>query len=261
MRLKRLAVALLILLTSTAGLAQGPDADKVDDLATAISHAEGFGKRGTIPSRYHNPGDLRARPESPPITGQVRIGKAGHIVFKDDEAGKAALRSCIVQMVDGRSRHFRADMTLAQVARVYAENWRPWVKIVSRELGVPPTTTLRAYFDIGPALTAVRYVRPLPQNDPSPMPPAVYAKETFHPLPVADRTPPPPVITFSEPPSTLKALVDVPVNVPPLVEDAPQHRKLIPVSLPHPHLFSRSKSNSTSASYVQTNSAQSVKGQ
>lgn len=198
--------------------------DRINDFATAISHAEGFGIRGTIPNRYHNPGDLRARPESPPLAGQVRIGKAGHIVFKDDEAGKAALKNCILQMVDGRSRYFRSDMTLNQVARVYAENWRPWVKIVSQELGVPPTTTLRAYFhaDLMPA--AVRF-RPLPAADPTPMPPAVYMAAKLRPLPAVEPTVPPPAVSFASPHGVLDAVLDIPVDVPPLVEAVPQHHR------------------------------------
>jgi hypothetical protein len=223
MRINHLAAALLIAISSIPGVAEGPDMDRVNDLATAISHAEGFGIRGSIPNRYHNPGDLRIRPESPPLTGQVRIGKAGHIVFKDDEAGKAALRNCILQMVDGRSRYFRSDMTLNQVARIYAENWRPWVKIVSRELGVPPSTTLRAYFrtDGTPAVS----FRPLPSVDPTPMPPAVYLAAKLRPLPVAEATPPPPVVSFASPRTTLDAVLDMPVVVPPLVEAAPQHHR------------------------------------
>jgi hypothetical protein len=209
MRINHLAVTLLIVVSSIVGHAQGPDSGKVNDLATAISHAEGFGKRGAIPSRYHNPGDLKARPDSVPLAGQVRIGKAGHIVFKDDEAGKAALRGYILKIMDGRSRHFRSDMTLSQVARVYAKNWRPWVKIVSTELGVPPTTTLRAYFHKGAALSAV----------------------SFRPLSAANPTPLPPVLSFPESRSVLDAVLDIPVDVPPLVEeDVPQHHKLRAVS-------------------------------
>jgi hypothetical protein len=209
MRINHLAVALLIVASSNKGRAQAPDIAKVNDLATAISHAEGFGIRGTIPNRYHNPGDLRTRPESPPLAGQVRIGKAGHIVFKDDEAGKAALRQCILQMLDGRSRHFHSDMTLNQVARVYAENWRPWVKAVSTELGVPPTTTLRAYFHNGAVPSAV----------------------SFRLLSAANPKPTPPVVSFAESRSVLDAVLDIPVDVPPLVEeDVPQHHKLRAVS-------------------------------
>jgi hypothetical protein len=209
MRINHLAVALLIVVSSIVGHAQSPDTGKVNDLATAISHAEGFGIRGTIPSRYHNPGDLKARPDSVPLAGQVRIGKAGAIVFKDDEAGKAALRDYIHKMIDGRSGHFHSNMTLNQVARVYAENWRPWVKIVSTELGVPPSTTLRAYFHNG----------------------AVPSAASFRPLSAANPTPLPPVVSFPESRNVLDAVLDIPVDVPPLVEeDVPQYHKLRAVS-------------------------------
>src|ERR1700739_1283015 len=86
MRINHLAVALLIAAWSTAGHAQDPHPNKSNDLATAISRAEGFGIPGTIPSRYHNPGDLKASTVDQ-LAGQALIGKAGHIVFKDDEAG------------------------------------------------------------------------------------------------------------------------------------------------------------------------------
>jgi len=227
MRINHLAVALLIVASSIAGHAQGPDPAKVNDLATAISHAEGFGRRGTIPSRYHNPGDLKASPDSRPLTGQVRIGKAGHIVFKDDEAGKAALRDHILQMMDGRSGYFHPNMTLNQVARRYAQNWRPWVRIVSKELGVPSTTTLRAYFHDGAVPSEVSYC-PSSAANPTPLPPApVAVRLSFRPLPAAKPRPLPPAVSFSEPPSVLAAVLDIPVRVPPLVEeDAPQHGKL-----------------------------------
>lgn len=227
MRINHLAVALLIVASSNKGRAQAPDTSKVNDLATAISHAEGFGRRGTIPSRYHNPGDLKAHPDSVPLAGQVRLGKAGHIVFKDDEAGKAALRDYILKMVDGRSSHFHPNMTLSQVARVYAEDWRPWVRAVCTELGVPPTTTLRAYFHTGAVLSTVSF-RPLPAARPAPPPPVpVEVSLSYRPLPAANPTVPPPAVTFDEPRGVLSAVLDIPVHVPPLVEEgAPQHGKL-----------------------------------
>lgn len=206
MRINHLAVALLIVLSSVGGYAEGPDTDKVNDLATAISHAEGFGKRQTIPSRYHNPGDLKAFSQSTSLAGQVRIGKAGHIVFKDDEAGKAALREYILRMVDGRSSHYHPNMTFNQVAHVYAENWRPWVRVVSRELGVPPHTTLREYFQTD------EVAEPLTLS--------------FRPLPAANPAPLPPAVSIPESSSVLYAVADAPVRVPPLVEeDAPQRHK------------------------------------
>jgi len=215
---------MLTVLGSIMGHAQAPDTDKVNDLATAISHAEGFGKRHTIPSRYHNPGDLKAFSNSTQLPGQVRVGKAGHIVFRDDEAGKAALRDYILRMMDGRSAHFRPDLTLNQVARRYAQNWRPWVKVVSRELGVPPNTTLRAYFNMNDAAVkpAVKPLLRPPVEAALPPEPL-----SFRPLPAANPKPLPPAVSFSESRRILDAVLDLPVNVPPLVEeDAAQHRRL-----------------------------------
>ncbi len=204
MRINHLAVALLIGASPVRGPAQVPDTGKVNDLATAISHAEGFGKRRALPSRYHNPGDLKTRRGCAPLAGQVRVGKAGHIVFKDDEAGKAALRDYVSKMMDGRSGHFHPDMTFNQIARRYAQNWRPWVRIVSRELGVPPNTTLRAYFHADEVPVELSF-RPLPAPNPAPLAPA---------------------LSVAEPRSTLNAVLDIPVRVPPLVEeDVPQGRK------------------------------------
>jgi hypothetical protein len=140
------AVALLILVLTAGAFAQSaPAPERVNSLASAIADAEGFGVRGVIPTRYHNPGDLKTIPAAAKLPGQKSIGKGGHVVFKSDAAGWAALKDQIAKMVDGRSKHFNADMTFAQVAKRYAGNWRPWVKIVTKELGVTPNTTLGTY--------------------------------------------------------------------------------------------------------------------
>jgi hypothetical protein len=125
--------------------ANAQDKSKVDALAVAISHAEGYGRRGKIPTLYHNPGDLKAR-HGVRLPGQKRVGQGGHIVFYTDAYGWAALRDQIAKMVDGRSDRYNPDMTLTQVARKYAARWRPWVAIICRELNVSPQTTLRQYF-------------------------------------------------------------------------------------------------------------------
>lgn len=132
------------LILPTCLKAQATDS-KIDSLATAIARAEGFGRPHAIPTRYHNPGDLKSRPDYPKLPGQKAIGKGGHIIFKNDAAGWAALKAQITKMSEGRSHHFKPDMTLMQVAKKYAGNWRPWIKIVSRTLDVSPTTTLMAY--------------------------------------------------------------------------------------------------------------------
>jgi len=140
MRAKLLLAAMLALPLFAA--AQTVDQQKLDSFSKAVADAEGFGVKHAIPTRYHNPGDLKTIPSAAKLPGQKAIGKGGHVVFKSDAAGWAALKDQIAKMVDGRSKHFNPNMTLQQVARKYAGNWRPWVKIVSRELGVTPSTTL-----------------------------------------------------------------------------------------------------------------------
>ena len=143
MKIQKLGLVCLLLLGMAAANAQ--DKIKVDALAAAIARAEGYGRRGKIPTKYHNPGDIKAR-HGVRLPGQKRVGKGGHIVFYTDAYGWAALRDQIAKMMDGRSSHYNQDMTLEQVARMYAARWRPWVVIVSRELGVSPQVTLRQYF-------------------------------------------------------------------------------------------------------------------
>jgi hypothetical protein len=118
------------------------DNRKLDKLAVAISHAEGFGVRHVIPTRYHNPGDLKSRRGLTKLPGQKSLGKGDHIIFANDAAGWAALKDYLSKMVDGRSRRYRPSMTLTQVAKTYAGRWRPWAASVSKELGVSPTATI-----------------------------------------------------------------------------------------------------------------------
>jgi hypothetical protein len=141
--MKAKLLLLLALMLPAVSVAQNVDKQKVAQFATAVAHAEGFGIRHAIPTRYHNPGDLKSRRDLRKLPGQRALGKGDHIVFASDAAGWAALHDYITKMVDGRSRRFNPNMTIAQVSRVYAGNWRPWVKIVCRELDATPTTKLR----------------------------------------------------------------------------------------------------------------------
>src|ERR1700675_600208 len=124
------------------GQAQTVDSKKLNCFATAVAHAEGYGVHHAIPTRYHNPGDLKSAPIYKKLPGQKALGKGDHVIFESDAAGWAALRDYLSKMVDGRSSRFNPSMTLAQVARVYAGNWRPWLKTVARELNAAPPTTL-----------------------------------------------------------------------------------------------------------------------
>jgi hypothetical protein len=151
-----------------------------------VAHAEGFGVRHAIPTKYHNPGDLKSARIYRPLPGQKTLGKGGHIVFESDAAGWAALRDYLSKMVDGRSRRFNPDMTLAQVSRVYADNWRPWLKMVTRELNVPANAKLREL---------LLCVVPEP-----PQPPQVVAYAEFPPLDSIFPAPPlPPTAVAQEP--------------------------------------------------------------
>ena len=125
---------------------------KLSTFATAVAHAEGFGVRRAIHTRYHNPGDLKcnSRKAGFRFAGMRGVGKGGHAIFKSDAAGWAALRTQIVMILDGRSRNFNANMTINEVAKVYARNWHRWATSVSKELGVPPTTTVAEYFALEP---------------------------------------------------------------------------------------------------------------
>jgi len=130
-------------LLPVVGRAQTVDKQKLNSFATAVAHAEGYGIRRTIPTRYHNPGDLKSARIYRPLPGQKTLGKGDHIVFESDTAGWAALRDYLSKMVDGRSKRYNPNMTLMQVSRIYAGNWRPWLKIVTKELNVEPSIKLR----------------------------------------------------------------------------------------------------------------------
>lgn len=110
--------------------------ERVDALAQAIAHAEGYGKAGALPTRYRNPGDLKGKC----WTGHT--GKGGHAVFPTDAAGQTALHQQIQKIIAGRSRYYTLDTTIAQMSRRYARNWQPWAKRVSAALGVTPNTKL-----------------------------------------------------------------------------------------------------------------------
>lgn len=143
-----LGALIVVLATLTGvGMAQAtqPDNDRVDALAHAIAKAEGFGVHGTIPTRYHNPGDIRAG-KTAHYPGQVGLNKHGYVIFKNDAAGFAALNSLLLKMASGESRFYGTDMTVLKMAKIYATGWRLWAKNVTKNLGISPSITLKAYF-------------------------------------------------------------------------------------------------------------------
>jgi hypothetical protein len=135
---------LIIILMTTATLAQ------TSDLAHAIAKAEGYFQKGTIPQRYRNPGDLKAI-RGYEYTGQSGVGKGGHVIFRSEAAGWAALNHQIEKMVVGG--RYSADMTLVQVAKKYASDWRIWSRNVAHNLGVPMTATLSECLGLPPRIS------------------------------------------------------------------------------------------------------------
>lgn len=153
--LRRL-LPLIVVLLGVVAHAQEPvirpvvSKPKMIRFTEAIAKAEGFGIRRAIPTRYHNPGDLKCNPRTAKFKfeGMKGVGKGGHTIFKNDAAGWTALRTQVQLILDGKSHNFNKDMTINQMAHVYAKNWRQWANYVSKELGVPPTTTLADFFDL-----------------------------------------------------------------------------------------------------------------
>ena len=124
---------LFIFLSATAAGQQWTPAYstlRVSALAKAIGQAEGFGKKNTLPTRKHNPGDLKT------------MGK--YRVFKTDAEGWAALQAQIVRILVGRSKTFTLDTTINRMGQRYAGG-PLWAKNVAKVLGVPGTTTLRQF--------------------------------------------------------------------------------------------------------------------
>jgi len=129
------------------GSAAGQSASKIQDFARAIAKAEGFYQKGTIPNRYSNPGDLKAR-SGEKYPGQRGVGRGGHVIFRTNEDGWAALTHQIEKAVSGDSRFYNPSMTFRQVAKKYAGNYQVWLKNVTGMLGVDADDTIYDYFNL-----------------------------------------------------------------------------------------------------------------
>lgn len=142
----RVFLIALLLLTICFTHAQ----DRVQDLAKAIAKAEGFYKKGTLPNRCHNPGDIRAR-RGTHYYGQIGLNRRGYVIFRNDAAGWSALYRQIGKVISGESDHYTVNMTLVQFGKRYATS-RIWSKNVSSVLGVTPSTSLWEILDVAPKL-------------------------------------------------------------------------------------------------------------
>jgi hypothetical protein len=150
--MSRLLIGLWLVTSFLPSAIQCQNIDKVERFVKAIAKTEGFRQGGhNIPSRYHNPGDLKCNPKLSSwctMAGIHGTGKGGHTIFKNDAAGWTALRTQVTMILEGRSRNFNKDMTINQMAMKYARNWRQWANYVAKELKVSPTMTLADYFEL-----------------------------------------------------------------------------------------------------------------
>lgn len=124
--------------------------DRVEQFAHGIAKTEGFYVAGSIPNRYHNPGDLKVMARGEKYPGQIGVGKADHVIFRNSAAGFVALYGQIDKMLNGESKFYTQEMTLRQVGKLYAQNSRLWARNLAKNLGVPETVTLQEYFDLPP---------------------------------------------------------------------------------------------------------------
>lgn len=123
-------------------------AQSTQPLALAIAKAEGFGIKGTIPTRCHNAGDLKGHG----YIGQLGVCKGGHAIFRTDADGWSALNRQLEKIISGESTKYSVNMSLREMGKKYAGNWRLWSKNVAHNLGVTPDTTLAELFDLPPVV-------------------------------------------------------------------------------------------------------------
>lgn len=147
--LKRILVVTAVLVTVVAAGALAHGQVSIQDyqaqrLAVAIARTEGFYIKGSVPNRFHNPGDIRSKLRHG-YTGQVGLSPHGYVIFAKDEYGWIALRSQIQKLVEGKSRLYDKRMTFRQMGRLYAESPQ-WPRTLCKILGVPTTMTLAEYF-------------------------------------------------------------------------------------------------------------------
>lgn len=116
--------------------------DKVKQIAQAIAHAEGFGVAGAIPTRAHNPGDLKM--------GDIGNGAInGKTVFASDVDGWNALYKQIDLMVSGGSEYYQPSDSWRRIATVWVgtSDYVNWLNTVTGDLGVDSDSSLQEYMD------------------------------------------------------------------------------------------------------------------
>jgi len=116
------------------GLALAMAASGLLRWARAIARAEGYYVPGSLPQRLNNPGSLKDA-----ATGRLRA-------FESPLQGWAALLAQLRLVTQGRSAHYRPEMSLRDFARIWTggDNPEGWAAAVAQELGVPLEAPVRS---------------------------------------------------------------------------------------------------------------------
>ena len=94
-------------------------------------------KSGNLPQKNNNPGNIKAGGLSDNLA--TGTDQQGHLIFPTPEAGFEALVTDIQAKISGNSRFVKANPTIAELGKVYAEDPN-WSNSVARILGVNPNT-------------------------------------------------------------------------------------------------------------------------
>lgn len=96
-------------------------------------------KSGNLPQKNNNPGNIKAGG----LADNLATGtdQQGHLIFPTPEAGFEALITDIQAKISGNSRFVKANPTIAELGKVYAEDPK-WSNSVARILGVNPNTQI-----------------------------------------------------------------------------------------------------------------------
>lgn len=115
------------------------------NLASAIAFAEGFGLPNTVPTRAHNPGDLK-------LEGYPTTGEEGISVFPDDDVGWQHLYNQLSLIKTNASHVYSTNMTFYDFARKYTDTQQSeWLENVLSKLTtlgykIDETTKLSSFF-------------------------------------------------------------------------------------------------------------------
>lgn len=142
----------------------------IEELAAAIARQEGYGRPGTLPTRYRNPGAIR----KPSWMPEARTDERGFVIFDSDEQGWDALRRVISGALE-RGESLREFIT--RYAPPTENDTETYIRNVASAVGIQdPDAPLRSIIELGskkpePIADRLARLRELPIDyQPSPLP-------------------------------------------------------------------------------------------